>query len=306
MSPIRLFVFSSFLLIVVACHSYRGKTQTKEIERTLLLSINYITGQNDLHYHSLLQKQADPTTRYVSQRWSPAAFKARMIAAEAIICIDSLHQNMTTSGSFSFEDEKSLFNTLVTARRNLLNVFPDSLDPNGYFLAKDRESLQRYLPLLRGFSDQGQSESSFNEWSANLFQGDTAMSTLALDKLKIDVRLSENVIATYCDKNAVSTVDRYDRFEPLISLNTSIAAPGDTIELKAGIGAYSESARPKITIDGSWTPINPNGVAVYMLRASRRPGPYSIPVTIEFTKPDGQRDTITQVVHYRVRGMPSQ
>lgn len=59
--------------------------------------------------------------------------------------------------------------------------------------------------------------------------------------------------------------------EPLISLHTTVAAPGDTLELRTGIGAYSGSAGPKIRIDRARMPLNPNGVAVYMLRAPKDP-----------------------------------
>jgi hypothetical protein len=71
--------------------------------------------------------------------------------------------------------------------------------------------------------------------------------------------------------------------------------------LTAGIAAYSVSVGPKITIAGKDIPINENGVAVYSLRASKQADRYSIPVTTEFTKPDGQKATVMKTVHYRVR-----
>lgn len=292
---------SALVLFLAGCQSNRHKTQLEEIDKTLRLSSGSISGQNLILYNSLNYKLADPTTAHVALRWSPPALKAKMLSSRAINCIDSIHRKMTASGSLSLEDKRILFDTLVDCRRGILTVFPDSLDPNGRFLAETRRQFRNHIPLLRDASGAQEPTLSFNEWADELFQDDTTITALTLDKLKIDVLLSEQAIARFCDINAVSTVDRFDRFDQLISINTQVAAPGDTIELTAGVAAYSVSVGPKITIAGKGIPINENGVAVYSFRASKQPGRYSIPVTIEFTKPDGQKATIMKNVRYRVR-----
>ena len=278
----HLLPLSSFLLILASCHSNPSNSQLEEIDNGLQLSIHFIAGQNEVIYHTITEEGLDPLTRSVSSQWVPPAFKAQTLSARAISYIDSLHAKMSASGSLSKEDEKGLFDTLVNCRRNLLNVFPDSLDPGGHYLAEERIMIRRHIPLLLDTSGHTQPGLTFQEWADHLFQGDTAMITLSLDKLKIDVLLSEQEILKYCDKHASLAVDRFDIFAPLINLNRSIVAPGDTIELTAGIGAYLSSARPNITIAGVSVPLVSGGLAFYKLRASKRPGRYSIPVMIEY------------------------
>lgn len=297
---------SSFFLILVSCHSNPNNTQLKEIDNGLRLSIHFIAGQNAAVYASLQQKLADPATRSLSNRWSPFALKVQMLSAQAISYIDSLHAKMSASGSLSKEVEKSLFDTLVNCRSNLLNVFPDSLDPGGHYIAEVRGMFRRYIPLLLDTSGRAQPTLTFPEWADHLFQGDTSMITLSLDKLKIDVLLSEQAIARYCDNHAESSVDRFTIFAPLVTLNSNVVAPGDTIELSAGIGAYYSSVRPKITIAGASVPVYSGGLAFYTLRASKRPGRYSIPVKIEYTTPYGRQSTIERDVRYQVSNLRAQ
>ena len=114
---------SFFLLPLLGLLSFRpSNSQLKEIDNGLNLSIHFIANQNVAVYASLQQKLANSTTRDLSDLRSPPALKARMLSARAISFIDSLRTKMTTIGLISKEDEKSLFDTLVNAKRNLLEV----------------------------------------------------------------------------------------------------------------------------------------------------------------------------------------
>jgi len=302
----HLLPLSFFFLILASCHSNPNSTQLKEIDNGLRLSIHFIAGQNDVIYHTLDNKQLDASTRYVASLWAPPAFKVRMFSARAMNYLDSLQAKMSASGSISKEDEKSLFDTLVTCRRNLLSVFPDSLDPGGNYIAEDRRQFRRHIPLLLDTSGHSQPSLTFSKWDDRLFRGDTALIALGLDKLKIDVLLSEQEVIKYCDRNAISLVDRFDNFAPLITLSSNIVSPGGTIELTAGIGAYHSSARTTVSVGGISAPSYSGGLAFYKLRASEKPGRYSIPVKIDFTTPDGRQRTVEQDVRYQVSNLRAQ
>ena len=302
----HLLPLSSILLMLAYCHPNPSNSQLEEIDNGLRLSIHFIAGQNAVIYHSLQAKQSDPTTRDLSNLWSPPALKVRMISERAITYIDSLHTKMTINRSLSKNDEQSLFDTLFDCKRDFLDVFPDSLDPYKQFLAKQREDFKRYIPLFHESSTYRQPDLDFAEWSDHLFQRDTSMIALSLDKLKIDILLSEQEIVKFCDFQVMSTVDRYDIFAPLITLNSNVVAPGDTIELSAGIGSYYSSARPNITIAGVSVPAISGGLAFYTLRASKQPGRYSIPVRIEFVTPYSHRSTVERDVRYRVSNLRAQ
>jgi hypothetical protein len=118
--------------------------------------------------------------------------------------------------------------------------------------------------------------------------------------------LPEQEIVKFCDFQGMSAADRYDLFAPLITLNSNVVAPGDTIELSAGIGAYYSFARPNITIAGVSVAADSRGLAFYTLRPSTRPGRYSIPVRIEYTTPYGHQSTVERVVRYKVSNLRAQ
>jgi gliding motility-associated protein GldM len=78
--------------------------------------------------------------------------------------------------------------------------------------------------------------------------------------------------------------------------------PGDEIEITAGVGAFSDAAKPKISIGGQGMPLT-GGKAIYKTTASGA-GEHSVAVHIEFTKPGGTPAIKDEVVKYTV-GTPS-
>ncbi|MEJ7684300.1 MAG: GldM family protein [Segetibacter sp.] len=79
--------------------------------------------------------------------------------------------------------------------------------------------------------------------------------------------------------------------------------PGQELVITAGVGAFSKSARPSISIDGAGMPLNPQGVAEYKTTVGG-PGSYSKKVRITFIKPDGTPGSLEKEVPYTV-GSPT-
>ena len=76
--------------------------------------------------------------------------------------------------------------------------------------------------------------------------------------------------------------------------------PGQEIEIKAGIGAFSKAAAPTITIGGSNVAIGEEGYASYKTQAGGV-GPHSIPVRISFFNQITGKDEVREVnVEYMV------
>jgi len=76
-------------------------------------------------------------------------------------------------------------------------------------------------------------------------------------------------------------------FSAIAAQNTTFLKSGELLEITAGVGSFSVAARPKITIDGKNIPLDPDGTAIYRIKAPGKPGKHVIPVKIEFVKPDG-------------------
>jgi gliding motility-associated protein GldM len=79
--------------------------------------------------------------------------------------------------------------------------------------------------------------------------------------------------------------------------------PGEEIEITAGVGAFNDQAKPTISIGGGGVPLNVDGVAIKKIKAGG-PGEYPINVTIGYTKPSGEKETVNRTIKYTV-GQPS-
>jgi hypothetical protein len=118
--------------------------------------------------------------------------------------------------------------------------------------------------------------------------------------LKIDIALSAQMIARYCDYRTQDETDHFTVFAPLININRSFVKPGEVIRITAGIGSFSVLAKPGITIAGNAVPLVASSFAYYEFKAPSRPGKYSIPIKLEYYKPDGSKALNEQDITYMV------
>jgi gliding motility-associated protein GldM len=76
--------------------------------------------------------------------------------------------------------------------------------------------------------------------------------------------------------------------------------PDQTIEIKAGVGAFAQQARPTITIGGQTQALNDSGFVRYSTRVGAGLGTKTIPVHITYKDQDGNDKVIDRVVTYTV------
>jgi gliding motility-associated protein GldM len=124
-----------------------------------------------------------------------------------------------------------------------------------------------------------------------------------LSKFQNDVRNSEAQVVDYCHRQIGSVELVYDEFQAFAGTNSQYLMPGQELVITAGVGAFSKSARPTISIDGSGMALNPQGVAEYKTTVGG-PGTYSKKVRISFIKPDGTPGLLEKEVPYTV-GSPT-
>ena len=103
----------------------------------------------------------------------------------------------------------------------------------------------------------------------------------------------------YCHQQIGAVKLIYNKFQAIAQTNNSYAMPGDEIEIVAGVGAFSDAAKPRITIGGQSLPITADGTAIWKTTASGS-GNKEVDVVIEFNKPDGTPERVTKKVKYEV------
>jgi gliding motility-associated protein GldM len=143
-----------------------------------------------------------------------------------------------------------------------------------------------------------------NGWIQSYFHMTPAIAALTiLSKFQNDVKNSEAQLVDYFHSKIGEVKLVYNQFQAIATSNTTYAMPGDPVEITAGVGAFSDAAKPKISINGQSMPISAEGTAIFKTSASGT-GEHSVNVTIDFNKPDGTVGHVVKTIKYTV-GVPS-
>ena len=173
-------------------------------------------------------------------------------------------------------------------------------------LATTRAEFAKRLPIdiriPESESGNGRTGDSAHDWTLNYFHMTPTIAALTiLSKFQSDIKNSESQVIDYLHKQVGEVKVVFNKFEPLVGTNATYLMPGDELEIKAGIGAFSDAAKPTVTINGQHVDLGPDGIADYKTKVS---GTTVEHVVIKYFKPDGTPDEITKDVPITV-GQPS-
>jgi gliding motility-associated protein GldM len=127
----------------------------------------------------------------------------------------------------------------------------------------------------------------------------TVAALTILRKFENDVKTTENRVVTHLHEQVGKVEVIFDAFEAIVGQNSKYLMPGQELEINAGLGAFSKSKVPTITIGGANVPVNEKGMALYKTAAGSI-GQHTIPVTVAFVDQDGKPQTRTFNVEYTV------
>jgi hypothetical protein len=119
-----------------------------------------------------------------------------------------------------------------------------------------------------------------------------------LNKLKADVLITEADLLNYCANNIPYPRRPCGLFEAIAILNSSYAKSGQRMQAFVGSGTFSAASKPYVMIDDKRVVLQEEGVAVYKFIANGKPGIHTIPVCIEYNKPDGTYNVINEKLEY--------
>lgn len=139
-----------------------------------------------------------------------------------------------------------------------------------------------------------------NSWEAAYFRMvPTVAAMTILSKFQNDVKTTENRLVSICHEQVGKVTVRFDTYAAIIGQNTTYLLPGQEIEVKAGVGAFSKASKPTITIGGQSQQVNDSGYVRYKTQVNNL-GQGSIPVHIEYTDQEGNKQVIDTRVTYTV------
>ncbi len=128
----------------------------------------------------------------------------------------------------------------------------------------------------------------------------TVAALTILSKFQNDVKTSENNVVSFCHEQVGKVEIVFDSYAAIVGQNSNYLMPGQELEIKAGVGAFSKASLPKISIGGSMRPLEPEGYALFKTQAGGM-GNHTVPVSITyFNQITGKEETKEVNVEYTV------
>jgi hypothetical protein len=300
-NTISLFLLSA-LLSTSACHQRINSAQLGMLNSSIARANKSLHDENDRIYSEIAQSFSDPQRTTLAMRWAPTALQVLALSHSAKSSIDSLELELVNTHRLSPGEQNKLFDVLVAYRQNIQHIFnADSVGLSPDLLKADTARMNQSLPILYGYSDTIAKEYSKN-WIDSIFGSDDEQMVLAtLNKVKNDVSFSENMLINYCYKHTQDVVLDGSSTDPIAWQSAVYVKSGDSIDISAGIGIFSRLPKMRISIDGLPTSISESNLAVRRIKIGNKPGQHTVPVTIEYAKPDGSTSQITIKVAYYVQ-----
>ncbi len=139
------------------------------------------------------------------------------------------------------------------------------------------------------------------QFAKKLFANKTYSEAItSLSKFKNDILSTECNLIEFFRTIIVGEVIIYDYFpEALTSQNSMKFRAGEELIITTGIGAYSVVPKQEISINKLLIEIK-DGVGIYKMKVSNKPGRYKVPIKIKYTTHDGRQDTFEKDIEYTV------
>ena len=303
------------------------------VNNSIQKSNSIMAGKNEATYKAFSDAEKDPSTAEKAKIWKAKADKIKAISEDVTKFIETQKQELKKGSDLHVENGEEVFSVdnldvathlliekkggdviydkMLETRKKLL----ESIDPKDFAdnptlqasIKRDMEAFEKTLPIdmtvIASKESGKKAEQSGKGWSeANFHMTPTIAALTILSKLQSDVKSSESQLVDYCYSQIGQVKVVYDEFQAIASANTNYCMPGDPIEIVAGVGAFSEAAKPTVMINGSVVQLV-DGQAIFKTQANGA-GDHTVPVKISFTKPDGTPAIVEKQIKYTV-GTPS-
>jgi gliding motility-associated protein GldM len=285
----------------------------KTVDNSLTSTNKTIATSTSTIMKSLEDKMSDPTSMVKAKIWQPKAAQAQQLSTDMYNYIEQLRARILKEAGFQpnaenkFDSSYKLDNLDIATRimieqkegpklRARIEKYKNDL------LNIDPEIRKEFQNSLQINTDMPKVQDKTNKtWEAAYFHMvPTVAAVTILSKFQNDIRTSENKVVAFCHQQVGQVVVRFDRFEAIIGQNSNYLMPGQQLEIKAGVGAFSPQARPTISIGGQTQQIGDSGFVRYATQVPAGVGQKSIPVHITYKDQDGNDRVIDRVVNYTI------
>lgn len=311
---LRISAIICFVFLFSSCSNKSDSTLAifKATEEGFLYSNSVFSNSSTIIYQAFDEKLLKPATAEQASVWQPKAMVIKEKSALMFRYLDSLIIELKKEAGLRLEDMTEVYNEddvdVVNKFFNNKNtgdkLFEKLKKYKNDILAVDLELNKKFgsnsIIVTREFDTAGTKQKDFTRIFFNQVPAIAAVAMLR--KFQNNVRVLENKLGTYCFDQILSYGGcGFSVFKTLIGQSSTYVKGGDIIEITAGIGSFSATASPQITIDNKKIEINESAVAIYKLKAASKAGKYFVPVVVEYIKPDGTKGTFSRKLEYSVK-----
>jgi gliding motility-associated protein GldM len=258
---------------------------------------------------SLKEKTTQEETKERALIWYPKALAAQTASQELNAYLTDLKNKIMTRAGGNPNDPNQKYKE-------------DNLDIVTRLMIKEGEGkklkakLEQYSKTIRAIdpsvdsafkepfidlSDPPGRDKKKRDWEVAYFHMVPTVAGLTiLSKFQNDVKTTENKVVSYFHQKVGEVKVVFDAYAAIVGQNSTYLMPGQSIEIKAGVGAFSKAARPTISIGGNAAPLLDSGFARATLPAGTN-GAHSVPVTVRyFNQITGKEEVLNYDVKYVV------
>ncbi len=284
----------------------------KTVERSLTTTNTTINESTETIMASFEEKKQEPQSRAKAEHWQPKAALAVQYTAELNKYIEGLKSEIMKGAGFdpkgkkgdsSFKEDNQDVATRLMVEQGKGKELKAKLEEYKKRMVAIDDSLSKEIEVRLKQIDLSMpptKNKANKNWEDVYFRMvPTVAATTMLAKFQNDIKTSENRVVSLFHEQVGAVKVRFNKFAAIVGQSSNYLMPGQELEIKAGIGAFSTEAKPTITIGGAAQPINEEGMAVYKTNASGN-GERSVPIVINYVDQDGNPQTVTQTIKYTV------
>jgi gliding motility-associated protein GldM len=287
----------------------------KTVDNSLKKTNTTVNASTDQIFNSLTEKMSDPATAVKASTWQPKAKEAIGYSKEAFDFIQQLKNDILKEAggdpndpTKTFKEDNLEIATRIMVKEGKGKQLLAMLEKFKTNISHIDDSSAAYKELLKSLQvDTEKPKTATNakkSWEETYFHMVPTVAALTiLTKFQNDIKTSENKVVAYCHEQVGKVVLKFDSFEAIVGQNSNYFMPGQELVITAGLGAYSKTKLPNVSVNGQGVALNEKGQAVYKTQAGGA-GPHKVDVTVSFTDQDGTPQTRTIPVEYFV-GSPS-
>ena len=291
----------------------------KTVDRSLNIATAQAENQNGQAFKFFEDYSKLPEKRDQAAYYEQLAKKAKTLSDDVYNYIQGLKEELKKESGFTKNkkgEEEYNVDNLDAATRLLVEEGQSGKGKGKELLAKlkaykdqllqindsMKADIQNGLPIdltLPQASESTPDEAKAN-WSYLYFHmTPTIAAVTILSKFQNDVRNSEAKAVDYFLKKVGSLPNPPTDQSVMVLGSANKLYPGEELTITAGVGAFSKTALPSVSVDGASASVNSSGVAEYKLTAGA-PGTYSKRVTVTYKDLKGVTKSETKVVEYTV------